>query len=290
MPQNTVSIQLGKEKIKDLKKFLIESDWFPMVLNNQYVDFAMKSKSGVICTVYTSGKVVLQGNSDFSDVMKFLDKEDTIDSHIGVDEVGKGDYFGPLVVVGCFVDSNIAKKAKELGVGDSKKFTDKKIMEMYKELKTFCLYYSSVVTPLEYAKLVKDTHNVAILLARQHSKVIEMGLTDLKKKKIECRKVVIDQFSNSKSRVINELGVLGKSIELVQFHKGESDVAVACASIIARGIFIEEFNKMCEKYDFDFPKGASDVINSGRKFVAEYGEKELKNVAKISFRTTESIL
>jgi ribonuclease HIII len=90
--------------------------------------------------------------------------------------------------------------------------------------------------------------------------------------------------------VLKELGELGKKVDVEQFHEGESDIAVAAASIIARGIFLEEFDKMSKEYDFDFPKGASNVIDSGLSFVKKYGVEELRNVAKVGFRTTQRIL
>ena len=116
-----------------------------------------------------------------------------------------------------------------------------------------------------------------------------MELEDLKNKNIPCESVVIDQFASSKSRILNEVGQLGIKLNVNQFHKGESDIAVAAASIIARGIFLEEFKKMNEEYGFSFPKGASDVINSGIEFVQKYGREELRKVAKVSFRTSQKI-
>ena len=151
-------------------------------------------------------------------------------------------------------------------------------------------YYSSVLEPQKYNRLIEEYRNVSILLAKQHSKVIEMGLLDLKEKGIKCEYVVVDQFSTSKSRVANELGELGKQSELIQHHKGESDIAVACASIIARGIFLQEWRKMNQKYDFEFPKGASNVISQGKEFVALHGSEKLNEVAKIGFKTTKQVM
>jgi ribonuclease HIII len=77
---------------------------------------------------------------------------------------------------------------------------------------------------------------------------------------------------------------------LIQHHKGESDIAVACASVIARGIFLEEWGRMNDEYAFDFPKGASNVIEKGKEFVRIYGSEKLNEVAKIGFKTTKQIL
>ncbi len=296
MLQNTVSIQLNNQESANFEKILSSNGWVCSDISNEYVSLRMKNNAGSVGTLYKSNKLVFQGNEDFTKILMLLkktsntEKNVSIVPHIGVDEVGKGDYFGPLIVVGCFVDRNFWEKISVLGIVDSKKLSDKKILSLYDKLKDYEYYYSSIVYPEEYNRLVGETGNVAILLARQHSKVIEMGLEDLKSKNIKCEKVVIDQFSNSKSRVTNELGVLGKQTNFVQFHKGESDSAVACASVIARGIFLNEMEKMKDEYYFNFPKGASNVIPQARDFVRMHGEDELRKVAKVSFKTTSKVL
>jgi len=245
--------------------------------------------------MYFSGKLVFQGKEDFTNVISSLKKEEIMTEesflpHMGVDEVGKGDYFGPLVVVSCFVTEDFLKKVRHLGFADSKKFSDGKIENLYNMVREYPYYYSSVVHPKEYNEMTVKYRNASLLLAKQHSLVIENGLKDLESKGIKCEYVVIDQFSMSKSRVTNELGELGNRYKLEQYHKGESDIAVACASVIARGIFLKEWEKMNERYNFHFPKGASNVVENARLFLSLYGEKELNNVAKTSFKTTKQVL
>ncbi len=293
--QNTVSLDIDKKDFQKVKDLLLAQNWTEQSDINQYVLFRLKSPSGSLAIMYFSGKLVLQGREDLTRVIATLkkDKEETLEEfipHFGVDEVGKGDYFGPLVVVGCFVNDDLYKKVKLLGFADSKKFSDQKIENLYNMVKDYPYYYASIVYPNEYNRLTKIYKNASLLLAKQHSKVIEKGLVDLESKKEICNYVVIDQFSTSKSRVTNELGQLGKKYKFIQFHKGESDIAVATASIIARGIFVEEWRKMDMKYDFHFPKGASNVIDNAKLFVSVYGEEELNNVAKTSFKTTKQVL
>jgi ribonuclease HIII len=292
--QKTFSIKLNKAEMEAVEEALQSHNWYEEEINNEYVDVRMKNAKGSVATLYTSGKIVFQGEEDFTKEITSIKRgekevEDIVD-HIGVDEVGKGDYFGPLVVVGCFVNEEFAEKISYLGFGDSKNFSDGKIKELFAEVKEYPYYYPSIVHPEEYNTLVNQIGNVSIVLAKQHSKVIEMGLKDLKKKGIECSHAVIDQFSSLKSRVANEMGELGKKITLEQHHKGESDIAVAAASIIARGIFLEEMEKMNKKYSFEFPKGSSNVVNTAKEFVKKYGEYELRRVAKIGFKTTKKVL
>ena len=294
MIQNTVTIQLDEIQRENAEEILEAYGWKEEYVNNPYAKFRMKSPQSSNVILYTSGKLVFQGSEDFTNIITAIknNREDDRDiiPHLGVDEVGKGDYFGPLVVVACFLDEEFLEKISSIGIGDSKKFSDSKIMEMYNLVKDYPYFYISIVHPKEYAQLYKESKNASILLARQHSKVIEMGLGDLKSKNIECSRVVIDQFSSRKARILNELGNYGKEIELIQFHKGESDMAVACASVMARGIFLEEMEKMRKKYNFNFQKGASEVIDKGQEFVKKFGVEELGNVAKISFKTTAKVL
>lgn len=293
--QNTVSIKLGLDECLGLEKTFKDAGWRKEPMDNEYVVFRMENENDSVAILYTSRKLVFQGNEDFDDIVSKIQggivvKEVQVKPHIGVDEVGKGDYFGPLVVVACFVNGESAKNFTKIGVGDSKKFSDKKIMKMYEQMKDYEYYYPSIVAPKEYNALIKETANVGLLLARQHSKVIEEALKDLSEKGIKCDSVVIDQFSNNENRVRNELGKFGKASNFEQYHKGESDIAVACASVLARGMFLEEMEKMRRKYDFDFPKGATHVISQGKEFISKYGLEELGDVAKISFKTTKSVI
>lgn len=294
MSQNTVSIKLDSKQIGEFSKVLQALGWIPKLVKNDYVEYAFSSPKGSVATLYSSGKLVLQGNENFTEVISHVKQirgeSNFIQPHLGVDEVGKGDYFGPLVVVACYVNDEFAERISHLGFDDSKKFTDHKIEQLYNHVKDYPYYYPSIVKPAEYNDLVNEDGNVSILLAKQHSKCIEIGLKDLKEKGLPCESVVIDQFSSSKNRILNELGELGRGINIKQFHKGESDIAVAAASIIARGIFLGEFEKMNREYDFIFPKGASDVIDSGISFIQKHGRGELRNVAKIGFKTTQRVL
>ncbi len=253
---------------------------------NQYVKWHIKGNK-FSSIMYTSGKLVLQ-ISDVNIEKKILgffnsDEED-FKSHIGSDEVGKGDYFGPLVVCCCYVKEENLEEIKSLGIMDSKKISDENILKIAKELKNIVDYEVKTIQPIEYNELISKFENVAIVLAKAHIEVIEKLVKKLKGKKIHS--IVIDQFSKSKRRLLDEYTL---DIPLKQFHGGESDIAVACGSVLARYFFLQEFDKMNEKYCLRFPKGATHVISFGKSFVKRFGFDELNCVAKISFRTTKRI-
>ena len=250
-----------------------------------------KEGKGVI-SAYSSGKIVIQStDSEWTDEISSIiipenqDEKSDFIPHIGVDETGKGDFFGPLVVAAVFVENATQRdELIKLGVRDSKKLSDPRAISLRNKILDLCAYtHEVVISPEEYNDRYVTLRNANKLLAQGHAKAIEETYKSIPKG--DCALVVVDQFSKSKSRVLDELLENGKKLEIVQMHGGESDIAVAAASIVARGRFLEEMRKMGEKYKVTFPKGASDVISFGKKFLKDYGIDELKNVAKMSFKT-----
>ena len=259
---------------------------------SEYTLWRMRGE-GVVAILYTSGKLVVQGIKASQivnelDLMKRSDKKFT--AHIGVDEVGKGDYFGPLVVVAAYVSGDTVGELEKLGVGDSKKLSDSRIRELGAKLQEILSHREIAVTPSEYAELNSELGNVSILLAQKHAQAVSELDGVLKEDGVVCEEVVFDQFSKRKDRLVKELAQRGVTMGISQFHKGESDIAVAAASILARYYFLQRWDQMESEYEFQFPKGASEVIDAGKEFVAKFGAQELEKVAKVSFKTTGQIL
>ncbi len=282
--QKTLTYTLEKSKSKEIFNFL--SNEGNVVSNaSEYVEWSVKGGDWS-ALMYTSGKLVLQtSNEAFCDLIqeKFFEAI-SFESHIGSDEVGKGDYFGPLVVCACYIDSKDLEKIKGYGVVDSKKLTDEKMMQIGERLKEVLKYEVKVILPKEYNSLTEKYKNVSILLAKSHVEVIQKLFERVGD---EAKFVVVDQFSKNQNRLKNEFKL---KIPLKQFHHAESDIAVAAASIVARYFFLKEFEKMSKNYKMQFPLGATHVIDFAKDFVAKYGADELDNVAKVSFRTTQSVL
>lgn len=209
---------------------------------------------------------------------------------IGSDEVGKGDYFGPMVVAACYVDEMAIDHLNEIGITDSKKLTDIKILDIFSQIKDLLIYEVEVLHPSEYNFQHLRTKNVAVMLAKLHDTVLSRTILRVENEKRPLEKVVIDQFSASSKRLTNELSDVVKRYPVEQFHKGESDPSVATASVIARAFFLREWDQMEKKYDMDIPKGATNVIHVAKAFVDRYGADELSQVAKVSFKTTKKVL
>lgn len=203
---------------------------------------------------------------------------------IGTDESGKGDYFGPLVVAGVYVDGSTSHELRALGVDDSKKLTDRQIRSMAPAIKDMCPYSVIIMEDEKYNELYCKIKNLNKLLAWGHAEAIEDIL-----KFVDCSSALSDQFGDP-GLIENALMEKGKQISLEQRPRAEENIAVAAASVLARYEFISNMDKIADRYKFEFPKGASSmVVDAGANFIRKYGIEELKKVAKLHFKITEDL-
>lgn len=203
---------------------------------------------------------------------------------VGTDESGKGDYFGPLVIAGVYVDAESSQWLKGLGVADSKKLSDTKISQLSASIKEKCPHSVVTIGNQKYNELYEKIGNLNKLLAWGHARAIENILA-----KVECKHVLSDQFGDP-NLIKNALMDKGKNINLDQRHRAEENIAVAAASILARNEFVLRIEAMEKEYGQSFPKGASSsTVESAKNFVKRFGADELCKVAKTHFKTTESL-
>jgi len=209
---------------------------------------------------------------------------------IGTDESGKGDYFGPLVSAGVYVDERSAKELSIYGVTDSKKLTDNKNLEIARDVAIICRGHFAIieVSPEKYNDLYeqfkKEKKNLNTLLAWGHAKAMEEILS-----KVDCKVAIADQFADERF-ILSKLQEKGKSLKLIQMPKAEQNIAVAAASVIARARFLEKLSKLSNEYKINLPKGASQaVIEIGKKFIDMHGRESLRKVAKLHFKTTSQV-
>lgn len=211
-----------------------------------------------------------------------------LSERIGIDESGKGDYFGPLVIAGVFANEDIEKELYDLGVQDSKKNTDFKNQELALKIKQIVKsknYNIVFILPEKYNKLYQKIRNLNSLLAWGHARTIENILTE-----ITCDNVIADQFGNE-GYINSALMEKGKSINLIQTPKAERDIAVAAASILARDMYLYQLSLLSQKANIALPKGASITVEKAAKsIVMKHGEGELAKYAKLHFKTTEKVL
>lgn len=310
---NVISFKVC-EKTQDMMSE--ELNWCKRENTPAYAKWQAKDGDTVI-TLYESGKVVFQGKdadlaSDFwvqtekinsgkvdikdskSNTKDKLDKSIYVDpkiyasSSIGSDEVGTGDYFGPIVVTASYVSKENIKFLEELGVKDSKKMTDTKILEIVPEIIKKIPYESIILTNKEYNEKYNADINMNKIKAILHNKV----LLKMKEKTTNYDYIIVDEFAQ-KYIYFNYLKDCSNVVRDITFlTKGESkSLAVAAASLISRYIFIKEFDKLKNITGIDIPKGASDKVDDvGFLIAKKNGVDYLKDIAKLNFKNTEKII
>jgi ribonuclease HIII len=206
-------------------------------------------------------------------------------NRIGIDESGKGDYFGPLVIAAVFVTPTSEQDLALMQVRDSKKISDGRILEMAPDIRLLCPHSVVAIGPQRYNELYAKIKNLNRLLAWGHARALENLL-----QQVDCELAIADQFGDERL-ILTALQEKGKRIRLVQRTKAESDLAVAAASILARADFLLRLQRLSQEVNTTLPKGASaSVALAGRMVVKKYGRDRLGTVAKLHFKTTQQVL
>ncbi len=257
---------------------------------------------------YESGKLVVQGKGTpefvrytlepeilgearygYEKVLVEVEHPEMFKPHAGIDESGKGDYFGPLVTAAVYVTGYTARQLLEMGVKDSKVIkNDRRIHELAEKIKVTVQGNFSVVTigPEAYNRLYETMGNVNRMLAWGHARSLE----NLLDKVPDCPRAISDQFAH-KQTVIKALLGKGKKITLEQRPRAEADVAVAAASILARTDFVRRLERMSLELGFKVPKGAGvNVIEAAAEMVRKAGPDKLRQYCKLHFKTTEKVM
>ncbi len=272
-------------------------------------------EADTVVTLYNSGKVVFQGRSADIDanmwkemerhlnptkkvemtnsndkkkkekVKELVDPKIYYANTIGSDEVGTGDYFGPIVVTATYVAKENIPFLEELGVKDSKKLTDDKILEIVPKIINKIPYECIILNNKEYNENYNTDMNMNKVKAILHNKVLSKMLN-----KYQADYTVVDQFANPYV-YYNYLKETNYVKNITFITKAEDKcLSVACASLISRFVFLKEFDKLGEKLGVFLIKGASDKVDElGLKIVNKYGFDKLKDIAKLNFKNTDKI-
>ena len=203
--------------------------------------------------------------------------------HIGVDESGKGDYFGYLVVAAVYVDDKNEDLLKKMNVRDSKMITDMKIIEMDKKIRKICKYDIVKISPEKYNVIYKKFKSLNKLLAWGHARAIENML-----EKVNCDLVITDKFGEERF-LKDTLFEKGKKVKIIQKVRAEDDTAVAAASIIARAEFLKTLRQLGRDVGYVLPKGATHVEPAAKQLVEKHGKEILDKVAKVHFKITKRL-
>ncbi|GAA5494882.1 ribonuclease HIII [Rubritalea halochordaticola] len=300
MALNSYTAQIKDSDVEKLRRLLDERGF--EFGSKPYARFSCK-KGKLNVTVYEKGPKVLVQGKETEDFVKFilepeilgearLGNEEVFDPemfqpHIGVDESGKGDFFGPLVIAGVYVDGAIARALMDAGVMDSKRISSaariRKLAGIVKKIPG--LDYEVIrLKPEKYNELYSKFGNVNRLLAWGHARVIR----ELAIRQPDCHRALSDQFAREDvlQRALAQQGEAVSRLKLDQRTKGESDVAVAAASILARESFVEWMELASEKGGVELPLGAgAGVKEAAREVIKQHGEGILPKVAKVHFKT-----
>ena len=298
---NSYTHALTRDQTSKLRTLLAESG-FQFSAKQYTLFFAQKNNLSV--AVYEKGpKVLVQGKGAEEFVQFELEPKilgeaklgydevhspEMFEAHFGVDESGKGDFFGPLVVAGVYVDRGIARKLIDAGVQDSKRIgSDARIRVLAETIRkrTAGLIETVLIGPERYNELYQKFGNLNKLLGWGHARVIE----NLLAKKSDCPRALSDQFADP--RVIEQsLLRHGRKIDIEQRTKAESDIAVAAASILAREAFINWLERRGKELGLRLERGVSaNVKEAAKKLVEMNGPQVLRGLAKVHFRTAHEI-
>lgn len=261
-------------------------------------------------TLYESGKLMFQGTSADIDANLWIDLEKKLNnrvinydgsetkkkevdfmnySTIGSDEVGTGDYFGPIVVTASFVSTEQFEYLEKLGVRDSKKITDEKIKELAPQLIEKIPHVTTIMDNKTYNNAQEKNANMNKIKAYLHNKAI---YTLMSKEKYNYAKIVIDEFC-SKENYYKYLEGIDNVVNHITFlTKAEDQVfSVAVSSIISRYVFLREMDKLSDSIHIPLPKGAGEEVNKiGKEIVTKYDKDKLNEIAKLNFKNTNKIL
>jgi ribonuclease HIII len=281
---------------------LLEQLGFTFAPKPYTIFFAQKNRLSV--AVYEKGPKILVQGKGVEEFVQFelepkilrearlgyeeVHSPEMFEPHFGVDESGKGDFFGPLVIAGVYTDRGIARKFLEAGVQDSKRITsDARIHALAKSIRQSVGGLCEVVLigPEKYNALYEKFGNLNALLGWGHARVIE----NLLAKKPDCPRALSDKFADV--RVIeNSLLQHGRAIKMEQRTKAESDPAVAAASILAREAFVNWLEKRGRALGVRLGRGVSAAVKkAAEQIVAANGPEQLRQVAKVHFRTAHEI-
>ncbi|MFQ5990864.1 MAG: ribonuclease HIII [Nitrospiraceae bacterium] len=203
---------------------------------------------------------------------------------IGIDESGKGDYFGPLVIAAAFVSPQIERDLRLMEVRDSKRISDGRVHELARDIRQVCKCSIVAIGPERYNELHAKIGNLNRLLAWGHARALENLL-----EQVDAKVAIADQFGDERY-ISNALLERGKQVHLIQRPKAEEDVAVAAASILARAEFLVRLKRLSEQVGTSLPKGASHSVElAARMVLKKHGEEALRTVAKIHFKTTKAV-
>jgi len=301
---NIFSEKVPTNKQEAIKDFILQN--FEAIIGPKDYAFWHIKNQDFSATFYNSSKFVVQGknisllldklsekfseikNTEPTEKEKKAEGDFPITAHplpyIGTDESGKGDFFGPLCVAGVLIEEKNLQMFIDLGIKDSKTLKDSDMIRMAQQIQKHSTYSVISMSNAKYNELYANFKNLNKLLAWGHARVIENIL-----EKVPCKYALSDKFGDE-SLIKNALLKNGRTIQLDQRVRAESDIAVAAASVLARATFVQKMKTMENFYGLKFPKGCNNIVKThAKEFINKYGRERLIEVCKAHFKTYNEV-
>jgi len=301
---NIFSEKVPTNKQEAIKDFILQN--FEAIIGPKDYAFWHIKNQDFSATFYNSSKFVVQGKNisllldklseKFSEIKNIepTEKEKKTEGdfpitahplpYIGTDESGKGDFFGPLCVAGVLIEEKNLQMFIDLGIKDSKTLKDSDMIRMAQQIQKHSTYSVISMSNAKYNELYANFKNLNKLLAWGHARVIENIL-----EKVPCKYALSDKFGDE-SLIKNALLKNGRTIQLDQRVRAESDIAVAAASVLARATFVQKMKTMENFYGLKFPKGCNNIVKThAKEFINKYGRERLIEVCKAHFKTYNEV-
>ncbi len=295
------TVSLDQQQTEILRETLQKLGWESRVVPHSTL--AMRGPD-VQVVVYNSGKCLVQGKGT-AEFVEFtlepiilkraeLGYSDRLHpemyvEHIGVDESGKGDFFGPLVVAGVYASAEGVAQLQKWGVRDSKKISSSRVVEdLYRKIRRSSLFAVEVILlqPSKYNELQQKMHTTNQLLGWAHAKVA----SKLLERQPQCRRVVFDKFAKDPLTILKFLTKTTQDVEVVQRHRAEEDPVVAAASIVARRFFLRWLTQTSKDLGVTIPAGASITVKEcARLLLQRIGKEKLSAYVKTHFKTWKEL-
>ena len=299
----SVTIKIDENIANKIKDFYLESQ---IENNGEYVFFHAKSIDEVSITIYQSSKgfkALFTGEKALEEALIWdenaslnISKEriktewKNTKEQIGSDEVGTGDFFGPIIVVACYVNPKFFFEFNQLGINDSKKLTDKKILEIVPQIIDKVIYSKLTCSPSKYNEMINKGESMNSIKAILHNEALHNVRSKINNSSIIC---YVDQFCDPNLFYHYLEGKYDAIFNNIHFEtKAESYYpSVAIASMIARYSFIKYLQEIEEKYNIEIPKGASKKVDEfALKLKEQIGLEEVEKLIKKNFKNYQYLL
>lgn len=300
---SSYTIKLDAEQLAKLRGHCEARGWTPLPV--AYTHFAFKAEAQKLnISAYTSGKVVIAGKGTEEFVQNTLEPEitgapklgydevlhpDWFETHAGLDESGKGDFFGPVVAATVIADKSAIDAWRGAGAQDSKKMAESKIIELDRLIRSTkgAVVKTCLCSMPKYNELMaRPRANLNGLLAWQHATALIQALAE---KPVPWG--LLDQFSEQPlvQRELKKKGV--KDFELRMRTKAEEDPVVAAASVVARAEYVRQMHTLSKAFGDKLQKGAGPLVKEqANVIISKFGVRALGNFAKLHFRTAYEVV